>query len=282
MLSINRCILIYLFIFIFISAFPCKAQTKEYIAIIPPFHSRQEIGGTENPLQLVHQRFVLFVYENAVAVYSESDFVNQDDNALDQEFALPSTGHDENGAEPGGRISNGILSIQLWIQGEQVDPQFIQDGDGEWYSIHTKFAPHENRTVKALFWAETSLTDVDSIPGIDTTRIANGKRGFLINLAHATVWNGVIQSIDTYVVLNDGILPNDQTFSAEPETYDLQDSTLSWSMENIEPTPDDNIEVSYESLNNADSTTDTMAKLSKFIVKSVYDRLLDYVNQLDE
>ncbi len=282
MLKIYHLSSLYIIILFLIIVQDCKAQTKEYIAIIPSFHSRQETGSTENPLQLVNQRFVVFVYSNAVAVYAESDFFNQSDNVLDQEFALPSTGHDENGIEPGGRISNGILSIQLWIEGDKVNPQFIRDGDEDWYTIKAKFSPNEKRKVMALFWAQTSLADVDSLPGLDTTIIVNGKRGFLIDLAHATVWNDVIQTIDIYVILKDGILPDEETFSAEPETFDLQDSTLTWSMENIEPSADDNIEVSYESNNNSYSSENTMAKLSTFIVKQVYDQLLDFVSQLDE
>jgi hypothetical protein len=268
--------------FIFISITQCIAQTKDYIAIIPPFHSRQEIGSTESPLQLSHQQFIVFVYQNAVAVYSESDFINQSDNVVDQEFALPSTGHDENGIEPGGRISNGLLSIQLWIEGERVNPQFIQDGNEEWYTIQTKFAPHENHKIKALFWAETSLTDIDSVSGMDTTIIANGQRGFLIDLAHAAIWNSIIESIDVTVILKEGILPNGQTFSAEPTTYDLKDSTLTWSMEYIEPSSNDNIFVSYDSYENLDINMNTIAKLADYIVKKVYDQLLYFVTQSEE
>ncbi len=282
MLNSYRFILNCLLFLSFTNLYNCEAQSDGYIAIIPPFHSRQEIGSTESPLQLLHQRFVVFVYQNAVAVYSESNFINQSENVVEQEFALPSTGHDENGIAPGGRISNGILSVQLWIQNERLNSKFIQDGSEDWYTAQTRFAPHEKRKVKALFWAETSLTDIDSLPGLDTTIIVNGKRGFLINLAHAAVWNNIIESIDIYVILKDGILPNGETFSAKPSNYDLKDSTLSWSMNNLEPSSSDNIEILYESLNNSDSTKNTMAKLSTFIVKHTYDQLIYFATQLDE
>jgi hypothetical protein len=282
MQNIYRFILNFLFFLSLANLYNCNAQSDGYIAIIPPFHSTQEFGSTESPLQLLHQRFVVFVYQNAVAVYSESDFINPSDRYLEQELALPSTGHDENGIAPGGRISNGILSIQLWVRGERVNPEFIQNGNEDWYTVHTRLAPHEKRKVSALFWAETSLTDIDSLPGLDTTTIANGKRGFLINLAHAAVWNGLIQTIEIYVILKDGILPNGEAFSAEPLNYNLKDSTLIWSMNNIEPSSNDNIEVLYESSQNSDSATNTMAKLSKFIVKHAYDQLIYYSTQLDE
>jgi hypothetical protein len=282
MLNICRRGSIYLFMFVFIFLHTCKPQTKEYIAIIPPFHSSQETGGEENPLQLSRQLFVVFVYSNAAAVYSESDFINHGSNSLKQEFSLPSTGHQEDGDESGGRISNGIFNIQLWIEQEKVSPQFIQDGNEQWYTIETEFEPNEIRTVKALFWAETSLSNIDSLAGFDTTRIPDGKRGFLIDLAHATSWNGIILSVDVYVVLNDSISTDAQTFSAEPQNYEQQDETLSWSMEDLEPSVNDNIEVSYEPSDNYDASADTIAKLSAFIVKNVYDQLVDYADQLKE
>ena len=281
---LKRCSLLFIVlnVLLLVTAQKSEAQTKKYIAMVPPFHSRLQIGSSESLLQLSHLRFVLFVYSNAVAVYSESEFINQSDNFLEQEIALPSTGHDENGSEPGGRISNGILSIQLWVQDERVVPKFIQDGDEDWYTINTKFSPHEKRIVKALFWAETSLADIDSSFGLDTTVISNGKRGFLIDLAHASVWNNVIQSIDTYVVLKDGISTDQQTFSATPSIYDLKDSTLVWSMKYIEPSFDDNIFVSYDSSKNVEVDQSTIVKLADYIVKEVYDQLLYFVSQLDE
>jgi hypothetical protein len=282
MLNIYRSWAIYLTFLNFILLNQSQAQTKEYLAIIPAFHSRQQMGSTESSLQLRHQRFVLFVYPNAVAVYSESDFINQGDELFTQEFAIPSTGHDENGSDPGGRISNGILSIQLWIQGERADPEFIQEGNEEWYTIQTTFAPNEERKVKALFWAETSLTDIDSLLGSDTTIIANGKRGFLIDLSHASIWNNNIESNDVVVVLKDGILSREQNFNAEPKTYDLKDSTLTWSQKYVEPSLEDNIFISYDSPANLDLNMSTMAKLADYIVKKVYDQLLYFVSQLNE
>src|SRR5512147_2967622 len=97
---------LYTFLLLLFITLYCKAQTKEYIAIIPPFHSSEKIGGEENPIQLQSQLFVVFVYSNAVAVYSESEFLNKSDNILEQEFSLPSTGHNENGNESDARISN--------------------------------------------------------------------------------------------------------------------------------------------------------------------------------
>jgi hypothetical protein len=265
---------------VLISPLSLKAQTKDYIAIIPPFHIRQNSTGTESPLELHKLQLVVFVYENAVVVYSESDFINQSENVVEQELGLPSTGHSANANSHGSRISNGIRSTQLWIQGEIVNPQFIKEGDEEWYTIQAKLQPHENRKVKALFWAETSLASIDHLPGSDTTIITNGRRGFLIDLAHAAGWKSTIQSVDITIVLKEGIFPSWETYSAGMPSYDLKDSTLMWSMKYIKPSTADNIFVQYESFNNSDSTTNTIAKLSTFIVKESYGQLQYFVSQL--
>lgn len=281
MFNIYRYMSLTFLLVILISPLRLTAQTKDYIAIIPPFHIRQNATGTESQLELNKLQFVVFVYENAVVVYSESDFINQSENEIEQELGLPSTGHNTNGNDPSGRISNGIRSTQLWLQGDRVNPKFIKDSDEEWYTIQAKLRPHESRKVKALFWAETS-PDIEDLPESDTAVIPNGRRGFLIDLAHAAVWKSTIQSIDITVVLKDGIFPSLETLSAGMPSYNLKDSTLTWSMKFIEPSTKDNVIVQYESFNNSDSTTKTIAKLSSFIVKQAYGQLQYFVSQLKE
>lgn len=272
-----------LFIIIaFISINHCEAQTKQYIAMIPSLHSRQDLGSVENSLQLSDQIFVLFTYPNAVAVYSESVFINQSNNFVEQEMALPSTGHDENDNDNGGRISNGILNAQLWIEGERIIPQVVKENNVEWYTIQTKFAPHQTHTIKSLFWAQTSDTDIDSLPNLNTKTIISGKREFLINLAHAAIWNNKINSINIIVVLLDSLSSKPENILAQPSSHNLNDSTLTWSMQNIEPTSNDNIFVSYDSDNSSDKEMDSMTKISHYFVKTVYDKLLYYVSQLDK
>jgi len=258
------------------------AQEKAYIAIIPTFHNRLNTSGIESSLRLQSQQFVMFVYRNAVAVYSEAAFVNTGMDTISQELALPSTGHFENGDEPDGRISNGILSVQLWVDGERIAPDFIHDGNEDWYTIRSRFAPGGQRKFKAVFWAQTSLTDVDSLPGLDTIALAIGKRGFMVDLSHATVWNDVIASVRLTIVLKGGMSFRRDSFSAEPDTYDIQDSTITWSLRNIDPSPSDNIVVSYTPSGSWGSATNTMAKLSTYIVKKVYDSLLYYAKQIEQ
>jgi hypothetical protein len=259
-----------------------KAQEKKYLAIIPTFHDRLNTSGSEGPLRLQSQQFVLFVYQNAVAVYSEADFVNTGMNTLSQEFALPSTGHDANGVQQGGRISTGILSARMWVQGKRIVPDFMDNGNEEWYVIRTQFAPGERQKIKALFWAETSFTDLDSLPGLDTVMISNGKRGFMIDLEHTAIWNGPIETLSINAILMQGMDAKQEAFSADPDTYQFQDSTFSWKFQNIEPTAFDNIVVQFSSIGNQVSEYNTMAKLSAYIVKVAYNNLLNYVGKMDE
>jgi hypothetical protein len=136
--------------------------------------------------------------------------------------------------------------------------------------------------VKALFWAETSLANIEDLPGLDTTIITNGKRGFLIDLAHAAKWKSTIESINITIILKDGIFPSWETYSAGLPSYNLKDSSLTWSMKYIKPSTNDNVLVKYESFNNSDSTTNTIAKLSTFMVKQAYGELQYFVSQLDK
>jgi hypothetical protein len=255
-------------------------QVTGYTAMIPTFHARPISSGRENPVQLQRQRFIVFVYRNAVAVGSAADFVNTGQVTVSQEIALPSTGHDENGSEPGGRLSNGLLSVHMWVEGQRILPEVIHDGSEDWYAIQVGFPAGERRRVEAVFWAQTSLEDVDALPGLDTAAIAPGRRGFMLDLAHAAVWDAAIDAIDVTVVLEGGLSIERDSISAEPRSYDLQDSTLTWSFRNIEPSLDDNIVLAYTP--SGSWGTATMAGLSRYIVGKVYDKMLQHMKRRDE
>ena len=272
--------IIFLLIIYFFSVPLINAQQKNYLAMISPFYDRLYNPSNEYPIQLKKQRFVLFVYKNAVAVYSEAIFLNTSSYKFHQEFSLPSTGFNENGDLPGGRISNGILSVDLWIENDRVEPKIINDGNEEWYTINTNFEPGESHRVNALFWAQTSLTDVDSLPGLDSSIIKDGPRGFLINLDRASIWKDYIESLDVVIVLKDSIIQDIDSFDIEPKTYDLNDSTFTWSYNDIEPTPDDNINFSYNAVGEENGPYNTMAKITSYIVQDAYKDLISYYDEL--
>jgi len=250
------------------------AQEHMYTAIIPLFQDRQGETHTEGPLQLVRQQFVIFMYNDAAAVYSEALFKNTGTDTVDQELALPST--NLGFGEKDRRISNGILGVQIKIEDEKVLPKFLLDGDEEWYTIDLVLGPDEDAEVRSLFWAQTSLANVDSIPGLDTVAIPDGRRGFIVDLSHGAIWNGLIEQVNVTVILKEGLSVKSRSFNADPDTYDVQDSTLTWELLNMEPSPDDNISVSYLSVHKPESPKNTMSVLSRFIISRAYDRLLEY------
>jgi hypothetical protein len=271
-----------LFILLLIDLHLLSGQEREYLAIIPPFHDKPGVMGIEGPVRLKSQRFVLFLLNNAVAVFSEADFVNTGTEPVFQEFTLPSTGHDENSLMPGGKISTGILSVQLWVQGEKIVPEFINTGNEDWFTLRARFESWEQKKLKALFWAQTSLTDVDLLPGVDTTIIPEGARGFMFDLSHAGIWNGSIETISMTLVPLQRIDIHHGSFHVNPPTYEMQDSVLTWKLYNVEPSISDNIYIWYSSGEKEDQEYNTMAKLSAYIVKTVYDDLLRYVRKVDE
>lgn len=257
------------------------AQLDDFIAIIPPFMDRQYSGGHPNQLQLTEQLYIIFLYRNAAIVYTEADFINSGSDTIEYELGLPSTGFRVKDDKGKSYQSNGILSVQIWISGERIGPEIQQDGDVEWYTINSIFSPSLRTKVKALFWVQTSLTDIDSLPGLDTIKISDGKRGFLLNVSSAAMWQDVISSFRTIVVFKDGLTPSD-TLDANPDNYESGDSTISWKMQNIEPADENNISLFYNSASKKNSRMDTMRKLSQFIVKKGYDDILEYVYRLEE
>jgi hypothetical protein len=258
------------------------AQDARSYAIIPAFHDRVNSSGIESPIRLTSQRFIIFVYRNAVAVYSEARLVNTGYDSLTSELSLPSTGHRDNGPGSDGDVSNGILSVRMWVEGARVSPEVVQSGNADWYTIPVRFAPGIQRTVKAMFWAETSITDVDSLPGLDTIPIPPGPRGFTVDLSHASVWNDVIHSVNIAVVLKGGLAFDKDTVSALPETYERQDSVVSWEFRDLEPGPADNPVVRYSPNGPWPRGTNTMARLSAYIVTKVYDELVYFAERQEQ
>ena len=258
------------------------AQDPGSIAIIPSFHAHAAQGGGPLPLvRLTQERFIVALYRNAVAVRAEGEFTNPEAETLDTELSLPSAGHDENGDAPGGRRSNGLFDVQLRVEGERVAPELLRDGDGDRYAVRLRIAPGESRTVEALFWAQTSLAGPYSLPGLDTAAILPGQRAFLIDLSHAAAWSGSLDRVDVSVLLRGGLTRSDIA-DADPDTYVDTDSTLRWTLLELEPTDEDNVELTYAPHGPAPKTPDTMARLSSFIVRHVYDDLLERARHVDD
>ena len=255
-----------------------SARAQDAIAIIPLFHDRLHQAEGDNILQLSHQRVIVFVYRNAAAVYMDATFLNTESDSITHELALPSEGH--MGVRSNTR-SNGILGVQLWVSGERIEPS-ISEGRETWYTIMPSFGSHEEKKIRALFWVQTSLSDVDGFAGQDTMLIPDGRRGFLIDLHHAAAWKNVIQSLDISVNLRESLTRKNSRMGVEPKNYDDQRSGFSWTLQNIEPSFSDDISVLYTPPASMASHWNTMSKLSDFVERTAYDELLRFVRTIDE
>jgi hypothetical protein len=262
-------------------AFSSRAQDQNFIAVVPTLMDRQHAGEWESPLQLTQQRFILLLYHNAAAVYSEADFINTGDDTVSAELALPSTGYRLQNHSSWAYQSNGLLGIRMWVAGERAEPQLITDEPVEWYTIQPVFPPGIATKIKTLFWVQTSLTDVDSIPGVDTIAIVPGERGLVLDIADASVWKEAISSVEATVIMKEGLTPHD-TLLVDPDDYETTDSTLTWNLSDVEPSTFDNILIKYNSAEHRVPAMSTMEQLNDYILREGYNELLEYVGQLDE
>ena len=254
------------------------AQENSSIAIIPLFHDRLQPRGGDERIQLQSQRVIIFVYRNAAAVYLDAHFLNTESDSLTHDIALPSTGHMSIHSNI---VSNGIFGAKLWVSNEHLELS-ISEGNRVWCSIAPSFASHEEKTVHALFWVQTSLADIGSAMGEDSALIPDGRRGFLVDMQHASAWKDIIQSLDVTIVLRESITQKNSRVSVEPKNYFTQHSAYFWSLENVEPSFSDDISFLYSPTTTMTSHWNTLAKLSEYTVHTAYDELLNYVQKLDE
>lgn len=271
------CLLIVPGIFLVVESYNA-ARAQGSIAVIPLFHDRWHQSEGDNTLELTRQRVIVFVYRNAAAVYMDATFVNTESDSITHELALPSAGHT---SIRSGTRSNGMIGVRLWVGGERVEPA-IAEGKETWYTIAAAFGSHEEKKVRALFWVQTSLAEVDGNPGRDTMKIADGRRAFIIDMQHASAWKNNIQSVDISVTLRESLTRMNSSMGIEPKNYFDQNSGFFWSLQNIEPSFADDISVLYTPPRTMASHWNSMAKLSEFITTIAYGELLAYVKQLDE
>ncbi len=240
------------------------------LAIIPPFLDRRHRNDWESALQLVRQEFVVFLYRDAAVIYSEADFVNTGSDTLRTELGLPSTGFACDEESGGQDISNGIRDVRLWLARERIEPVLHHDAEIDWFTVTAVFTPQVQTTVKALFWVETP-TGTDSVD-----------RAMSIPVSKAAIWKDVINSVDVTVILKEGITTDDSLFEADPDSYSVEDSVLTWSFGNIEPSQSDDISILYNSPQPHFIDASIRENLSRFVIEHVYDEMLEYVRESEE
>jgi hypothetical protein len=248
----------------------CPQSEGNSLAIIPPFLDRQHRDDWESALQLTRQEFVVFLYRDAAVVYSEADFVNTGSDTLRVELGLPSTGFacdEDSGAQD---FSTGIRDVQIWLARERMEPVLRHDAEVDWFTITPLFTPQVQTTVRALFWVEAPI-GADSVD-----------RAISIPVSQAAIWKDVINSVDVTVILKEGITADDSSFEADPDSYSVEDSVLTWSFMDTEPSQTDDISILYNSPQPHFIDASIRGKLSRFITEHVYDEMLDYVRESEE
>ena len=260
------------------TVFLCDVRGQGSIGIIPLFHDRTDRVEGDDIVQLTHQRVIVFVYRNAAAVYMDAGFVNTESDSIKHEIALPSSGHTSIRSSA---RSNGILGVRLWVGGERVEPA-TEEGKVKWYTITPAFGSHEEKSIRALFWIETAMSNADAVAGQDSSPIAEGNRALLVDLEHASAWKDVIQSVDVSVTLRESLTRRNAQVRVEPKNYVDQNAGYLWSMQDVEPSFNDDISILYTPPGMMTSHWNTRAKLSDYMTTTVYDELLRYVRQLDE
>jgi hypothetical protein len=248
----------------------CPQSEGNPLAIIPPFLDRRHRNDWESTLQLARQEFVVFLYRDAAVIYSEADFVNTGSDTLRTELGLPSTGFSCDEESGGQDVSIGIRDVRLWLARERIEPVLHHDAEVDWLTVTAVFTPQVQTTVRALFWVETP-TGADSVD-----------RAIGIPVSKAAIWKDIINSVDATVILKEGITTDDSLFEADPDSYSVEDSVLTWSFRNIEPSQSDDISILYDSPQPRIIDPGMTENLSRFIIEHVYDEMLEYVRESEE
>jgi hypothetical protein len=248
----------------------CRQSQGNPLAIIPPFLDRQHRDYWESTLQLAKQELVVFLYRDAAVVYSEAVFVNTGSETLRVELGLPSAGFSVAGGPGEQDFSLGIRDARLWVAREKVEPALHHDGGVDWLTVTPVFAPRVQTRIQALFWMETSV-------GHD-----GSDRAIWIPVSQAAIWEDVIESLDVTVVLKEGLTADDSLFEADPDNYSVEDSVLTWSFLDIEPSPSEDISVIYNLHTSQVLDATARENLSRLIVDRIYDEILEYVSEEEE
>lgn len=275
--SFNRGVVVAL---LFMSATTGARTGEPHTAVIPSFYDRAHALGVEGPIRVTTLAFTLFVYRDAVAVYEEADMMNMEKDPVIRELSLPSTGFDQDGHPPGGPISNGILGVQMWVDGERTIPQVLSDGDNvSWYTIRAAFDRFETKKIKALFWVRTFPANDDELPGLDSTTIPYGPRRFMVDLSHAAMWAGDIEALDVTALLRDGMDMTSANFNATPDSYESYDTVVTWHLQDVEPSGAEDISVTYIP-DDAERRATPMSDLARRISREGYEELLRTVDSM--
>ena len=248
-------------------------------AVITPFQDLHNDASLDGSLHLANQRFIILMYQNAVAVYSEATFTNVSGDTLHTELALPSHGYRV--SMDGSAVYNSNLyGPRVWVAGDRLQVTTEETDEAEWYTVRPVFAPGQIKTLKALYWVPTEIDAIDAEPPSDSGAIAPGKRHWQIRLSDANGWQGMIGNVDVHVIVKDGLAEELSAIRLRPKSYESKDSVLTWSFSNIKPGESQNIHCAFDTPVRGKSGTlvpselNTLPELAGELTKGGYDELL--------
>jgi hypothetical protein len=253
-----------------------QAQEQDTIAIIPPFLDKYQRDDWSGALELDRQEVVVFLYQNAAAVYMEADFNNLGVDSVSAEIGLPSTGYTIQDYENKEWNSKGLLGVKIWVDGEGMAPDLEEYSGDIWYSITPLFRVNQKTNIKTLFWVPTTYGDLDESGLSDSLRIKPGKRSLMICFSKAAMWKEDVNLSNFTVILKDGLNSSDETMEVFPKYYTETDSSFFWSMENIEPTSENDIIIRYNTKRLTKTSLNTLIKVHDYILEKSYNELIDY------
>ena len=141
-----------LFLLVFNLIGAAQQETGNVRAIVTPLIDRQHRSDWDSQVQLVKQKFIIVLYQNAAAIFSESDFKYLGMDSTSVEFDLPSTGYKTQTASGKDVFNTTLRDPQIWVDGSKTSPGLREDDEVEYYTIAPHFNPGQTKKIKALFW----------------------------------------------------------------------------------------------------------------------------------
>jgi hypothetical protein len=255
------------------------SQETDTLAVLPPYLQRDE---EEENIEMVSMRIMIALYRNGAAVYSEAAFRNNSSYQQNVEVGLPSDGFSTTG--PGGAplSSKGLLGLEMWVGGEKVLPDAEKFGDELWYLIMPLFPEERELTVRCRFWISTTEGPYPDNPSADSTRFGAGKRILVVPLQRSAMWSGFISNATVALKFMDGWADLDSGCVIQPENFDMQDSLIIWSLDDLEPSADQDILIQCETGEIGGGRLNSLSGMSAYFTETGYRDLMDAVDQQDQ
>ena len=255
------------------------SHEEDTLAVLPPYLQRD---GEEENIEMVSMRIMIALYANGAAVFSEAAFRNNSSYQQNVEVGLPSDGFSASGPDGIPLSSKGLLGLEMWVGGEKVLPDAEQYGDELWYLIMPSFPEEGQLTIRCRFWMSTTEGPYPDNPSADTTLFDAGKRTLVVPMQRSAMWSGFISNATVAVKFIDGLADPDSGCVIRPEDFVMQDSLIVWSLDNLEPSADQDIVIQCETGGTGGGRLNSLSEMSAYFTETGYKDLMDAVDQQDQ